>query len=42
MAGTLFGDEGFALTAIAAATMIPTTNAISVLGCRKYGDSNIR
>ncbi|MEQ8515175.1 MAG: hypothetical protein RIC38_06180, partial [Chromatocurvus sp.] len=32
LAGTLFGDEGLALTAIAAAAMIPTANAISVLG----------
>lgn len=42
LAGTLFGDEGLALTAIAAAAMIPTANAISVLGFSQYGDSDIR
>ena len=42
LAGTLFGDEGLALTAIAAAAMIPTANVISILGFTQYGDSTIR
>jgi predicted permease len=39
LAGSLFGDEGLALTAIAAAAMIPTANVISVLGFTHYGDT---
>ncbi len=42
LAGTLFGDEGLALTAIAAAAMIPTANVISVLGFSQYGAGNIK
>lgn len=39
LAGTLFGDEGLALTAIAAAAMIPTANVISVLGFTHFGNT---
>ncbi|MFN2330020.1 MAG: AEC family transporter, partial [Chromatocurvus sp.] len=42
LAGTLFGVEGLALTAIAAAAMIPTANVISVLGFSQYGAGNIK
>ncbi|MFN2287969.1 MAG: AEC family transporter [Chromatocurvus sp.] len=42
LAGTLFGDEGLALTAVAAAAMIPTANIISVLGFSQYGEAHIR
>ncbi|TCO76048.1 AEC family transporter [Chromatocurvus halotolerans] len=38
LAGTLYGDAGLALTAIAAAAMIPTANVISVLGFSRYSD----
>jgi len=37
LAGTLFGAEGVALTAVAAAAMIPTANIISILGFSHYG-----
>jgi predicted permease len=39
LAGTLFGDEGLALVAVAAAAMIPTANVISILGFTHYGDT---
>lgn len=42
LAATLYGDEGLALTAIAAAAMIPTANVISVLGFSQYSDRKIR
>ena len=42
LSGTLYGDEGLALTAVAAAAMIPTANVISILGFSRYGDSKTR
>ncbi|MEE4280273.1 MAG: AEC family transporter [Halieaceae bacterium] len=42
LAGALFGDEGLALTAIAAAAMIPTANVISILGFARYGNAEVR
>ena len=42
LAATLFGEEGLALTAIAAAAMIPTANLISVLGFSQYGVMNVK
>jgi hypothetical protein len=42
LAGTLFGEEGIALTAVAAAAMIPTANVISILGFSQYGDREIQ
>ncbi|HKK23539.1 MAG TPA: AEC family transporter [Pseudohaliea sp.] len=42
LAGTLFGTEGLALTAIAAAAMIPTANTLSILGFSQYGDSSVK
>ncbi|MHA7817983.1 MAG: AEC family transporter [Pseudohaliea sp.] len=42
LAGTLYGDEGIALTAVAAAAMIPTANVISILGFNQYGDREIK
>lgn len=42
LTGSLFGEEGVALTAIAAAAMIPTANIISVLGFSQYGQVHIK
>lgn len=42
LAGTLFGSEGVALIAIAAAAMIPTANIISILGFNHFGESDNR
>jgi hypothetical protein len=42
LAGTLYGDEGLALTAIAAAAMIPTANVLSILGFTQYGNSSVK
>ena len=42
LAGTLYGNEGLALTAVAAAAMIPTANVISILGFSRYGDSTVK
>jgi len=42
LAGTLFGEEGVALTAVAAAAMIPVANVIAILGFSKYGDAPVK
>jgi predicted permease len=42
LASTLFAEEGLALTAVAAAAMIPTANIISVLGFAQYGVSSVK
>lgn len=42
LAGSLFGQEGLALTAVAAAAMIPTANVIAVLGFSQYGVSEVK
>jgi len=42
LAGTLHGEAGIALTAVAAAAMIPTANVISILGFSQYGDREIK
>lgn len=42
LAGTLFGEEGLALTAVAAAAMIPVANVISILGFSHYGEATVK
>jgi malonate transporter len=42
LAGALYGQEGLALTAVAAAAMIPTANIIAVLGFSQYGAAQVR
>lgn len=42
LAGALYGQEGLALTAVAAAAMIPTANIIAVLAFSRYGVSEVR
>jgi len=42
LSSTLFGADGLALTAIAAAAMIPTANVIAILGFAQYGDRTIQ
>jgi len=41
LAGALFGEEGIALTAVAAAAMIPVANITSVLAFTRYGAREI-
>jgi predicted permease len=42
LAGSLFGEEGLALTAVAAAAMIPVANVIAILGFSRYGDAAVK
>lgn len=42
LAGALYGQEGLALTAVAAAAMIPTANVIAILGFSRYGDAAVK